>query len=107
MTEKKGGDHLLTKTMANFSSSSVGSGMGTFRGMMWCFISDWPSTLSMFPIFNFKKKPSQSPNFLFPKLENPNSQIIQRSDQRMNPENNYGSDSAKMWRSSPQNAIYT
>ena len=37
--------------MANFSSSSVGSGMGTFRGMMWCFISDWPSTLSILPIF--------------------------------------------------------
>lgn len=55
LTEKKW-DHQLTKTMANFSSSSVGSGMGTFRGMMWCFISDWPSTLSMFPIFNLKKK---------------------------------------------------
>lgn len=62
----------------------------------------------MFPIFNFKKKkPSQSSNFFFRKLENPNSQIIQRSDQRMNPENNYGSDSAEMWRSSPPNAIYT
>lgn len=36
--------------MANFSSSSVGSGMGTFRGMMCCFISDWPSTLSILPI---------------------------------------------------------
>lgn len=64
---KKGGDHLLTKTMANFSSSSVGSGMGTFRGMMWCFISDWPSTLSMFPIFNFKEKKNlhNPPTFFF------------------------------------------
>lgn len=31
---QNGGDQPLTKTMANFSSSSVGSGIGTFSGMM-------------------------------------------------------------------------
>lgn len=67
LDRKKNRDHQLTKTMANFSSSSVGSGMGTFRGMMWCFISDWPSTLSMFPIFNLKgkKKLHNPPTFFF------------------------------------------
>lgn len=55
--------------MANFSSSSVGSGMGTFRGMMWCFISDWPSTLSMLPILTtaarYPQLKSRNPSLSF------------------------------------------
>lgn len=55
---------LLTRTLANLSSSSPGSGMGSFRGMLWPLKSGCCSMLPAFPMFplraTFHPHPSRS-----------------------------------------------